>query len=96
MTPIERQILLNQVKIMELLRGLYPKEHFSLGGGEEDIEICKTLEFLNPKGSNEPCCKMEEDVKGCRKKLLVGKCGDFGIGENRMFCEECVKSREGE
>ncbi len=54
MIPIERQMLLNQIKIMELLRGLYPKKQFDLGGGEEDLRICETLEFLKPKGAEHP------------------------------------------
>ena len=62
MTPIERQILLNQRIIMKKLEGR--NVSFEVG-------IIETSELLSPKGADEDCCEMEE-VQGIITRAVKG------------------------
>ena len=55
MTPIERQILRNQIVIMQ---NIFFNKNEDLG-----ITIEETRELLNPKVLGESCCDMSEDAK---------------------------------
>lgn len=58
MTPIEKQILLNQVEIMRCLK----KEDWNYF----DLRLQETSDLLNPESNKEePCCEMPEREEVC-------------------------------
>ncbi len=62
MTPIEKQILYNQITIMERLNELDKDTGMRIGGKCDD-KIFKTLELLNPTKKKEDACDMSEEKR---------------------------------
>ena len=58
MTPIERQNLFNQIIIMKCLRKDADKDNIK----SLDRNIRRTVNILEQKESEEPCCEMPEDM----------------------------------
>jgi hypothetical protein len=55
MTPIEKQLLINQMQIL-----------YSMGGGSNcDLRIKETEELLKPKSKEEDCCPMPPRDEKC-------------------------------
>ncbi len=57
MTPIERQILKNQASIMNALVDITEVNTESISSFRDRVK--ETFLALNPKGSEDPCCKMD-------------------------------------